>query len=36
MVQEYFLGFEGKELEMPRRFVPDGEALKVHQKLMSV
>lgn len=35
MVQEYFFGFEGKVLEMPERFLPDREALKMHREAMS-
>lgn len=34
MIQEYFLGFEGKVLEMPRRFLPDREALKAHRVIL--
>ena len=32
MVQEYFLRFEGKVLDMPDRFLPDINALKFHRK----
>ncbi len=31
IIQEYFLKFEGKELEMPYRFLPDREALEGHR-----
>lgn len=34
IIQKYFLDFEGKELEMPYRFLPDGEALGVHRENM--
>ncbi len=34
MVQEYFLNYEGKVLEMPYRFFPDVNALKDHREAM--
>jgi len=35
ITQKYFLEFEGKELEMPYRFIPDREALEVHREAFS-
>jgi len=35
MIQEYFLGVEGKALEMPRRFLPDREGLKAHRTMLT-
>lgn len=35
-VQEYFLRYEGKALEMPCRFHPDMTALKIHREMMFV
>jgi putative restriction endonuclease len=34
MVKEYFLKFEGKELEMPYRFLPDIETMNIHHKMI--
>lgn len=36
MVKEYFWRFEGKLLEMPNRFLPDGDALKQHRYLIKL
>lgn len=33
MVQEYFLSYEGTDLEMPYRFFPDIKSLKIHKIL---
>jgi len=35
-IQKYFLEFEGKELEMPYRFIPDKKALEAHKAAMVI